>query len=79
MTNKEYIPHAKFQNHSTTPSGRKVCGTEGKKDRKRNHEYSGHIVPQPHHKALHRLRLDQMETFEWHTHEHAKVYTYLKI
>ena len=52
--------HAKFQNPSTTPSGRKVWGTERKKKRKKNNpKNSGHFVPQQRLRAAHALCSDQ--------------------
>jgi hypothetical protein len=42
----------------TTPSGRKVCGTE-KKRKKNNPKNSGHYVPLQRPKAAQALRSDQ--------------------
>jgi hypothetical protein len=46
-------PRAKFHYPRTTPSGRKVCGTERKE--KNNTKYSGHFVPQQRPRAAHAL------------------------
>ena len=40
-----------FHNPRTTPSGRKVCGTE--EEKKNNTKYSGHFVPQQRPRAAH--------------------------
>jgi hypothetical protein len=50
---------AKFHNPRTTPSGRKVCGTERKK-KKNNPNYSGHFVPLQRLREAHALRSDQL-------------------
>jgi hypothetical protein len=49
--------HAKFRSPSTTPSGRKVCGTEKRK--RNNNKYSGHFLPQQRPRAAHALHFDQ--------------------
>ena len=48
--------HAKFPNPSTTPSGRKVCGMEKKKN---NHKISGHFIPLQRLRAAHVFRSHQ--------------------
>jgi hypothetical protein len=49
---------AKFQMPRTTPSGRKLCGTE-KQERKNNHKNSVHFVHLQPPRAVHALRSDQ--------------------
>jgi hypothetical protein len=53
--------NAKFQNPRTTPSGRKVCGTERKEEKKNNPKNSGHFVPLQRLRAAHALRSDQKD------------------
>ena len=50
---------AKFHNPRTTPSGRKVCGTEKKKREKNNPKNSGHLVLLQRLRAAYALRSDQ--------------------
>ena len=56
---------AKFQNRSINPSGRKLCGTEERKEKKNNHKNSGHFVLQPRQRAAHALRSDQYWTLSF--------------
>ena len=56
---------ANFQNPRTTPSGRKVCGTEKKerkKEKKNDTKYSAHFVPKQRPRAALALPSDQLIT-----------------
>ena len=54
----EVKPHAKFQNPTITPSGRKVTSGE-EREREKNAINSGHFVPQQCPRAAHALRSGQ--------------------
>ena len=49
----------KLHDPRTTPSGRKVCGTEEERKKKINTKYSGHFISQQRPRAAHALRSDQ--------------------
>ena len=58
--------HAKFHNPRRTPSGRKVCGGEEKKEKKNYTKYSGHFIPQQRPRAAHALRSYQQKSIQAH-------------